>query len=179
MKSIFIDMDEVLADTLAEHLVRYNRDHGTAVTPGDLKGKWLWQTVPASHQERVDSYLRTEDFFEDLHVIEDSQRVVCTLAKHYDVFIASAAMAFPNSLGQKYRWLQRHFPWLHPSQFIFCGTKGILRGDYLIDDQPLQLRRFAGEGILFTAPHNMHVSEFRRVDNWMQVADIFLPGIKL
>lgn len=179
MKRICVDMDEVLADTLAEHIARYNRDHGEAVTKADLEGKWLADVVSAEHQERVDAYLRTEEFFEDLPVVEDSQRVVRELAKQYEVFIATAAMEFPNSFGAKYRWLRRHFPWLHPAQFVFCGDKGILHADYLIDDQPRQLQRFAGEGILFTAPHNLHISGYRRVDDWMQVGRMFLPGVEI
>jgi 5'(3')-deoxyribonucleotidase len=62
---------------------------------------------------------------------------------------------------------------------VFCGDKGILKADYLIDDQPLQFRRFSGEGILFTAPHNLEVSGYRRVDNWRQVAKLFLPKLQL
>jgi 5'(3')-deoxyribonucleotidase len=174
MKRVFIDMDEVLADTLAEYIARYNHDHSEAITKADLEGKWLWEIVSADRQERLDGYLKSEDFFEDLRVIEDSQRVVREMAKKYELYIATAAMEFPNSFGPKYRWLRRHFPWLHPSQFIFCGDKGILSGDYLIDDQPANFRRFMGEGILFTAPHNLNVSEFRRVDNWQQVAKLFL-----
>jgi 5'(3')-deoxyribonucleotidase len=58
---------------------------------------------------------------------------------------------------------------------VFCGDKGILNADYLIDDQPLHFRRFKGEGILFTAPHNLHVTGLRRVDNWLQVERLFLP----
>ena len=34
MKRIAVDMDEVLADALSEHLTRYNRDHGEAITKG-------------------------------------------------------------------------------------------------------------------------------------------------
>lgn len=45
MKRVAIDMDEVLADTLAEHIARYNRDHGEAITKADLEGKWLWDIV--------------------------------------------------------------------------------------------------------------------------------------
>ena len=118
MKRIFIDMDEVLADTLGEHIALYNRDHSEAVTKADLEGKWLWEIVSADRQERLEGYLRSEDFFEDLPVIEDSQRVVRELVKKYEVYIATAAMEFPNSFGPKYRWLRRHFSWLHPSQFI-------------------------------------------------------------
>ena len=35
----------------------------------------------ADRQERLEGYLRAEDFFEDLPVIEDSQRVVRELVK--------------------------------------------------------------------------------------------------
>ena len=176
MKRIAIDMDEVLADTLAEHIARYNHDHDEAVTKADLEGKWLWEIVSADRQERLEGYLRSEDFFEDLEVMADSQRVVKALAQRYEVFIATAAMEFPNSFGPKFRWLRRHFPFLPPTNFVFCGDKGILHADYLIDDQPLHFRRFPGEGILFSAPHNLNVTGFRRVDNWQQVEQLLLSS---
>lgn len=174
MKRICVDMDEVLADMLSEHIARYNRDHDEAVTKADLSGKWLWQIVSPDRHERLDGYLRSEDFFENLEVMEDSQRVLHALAAKYEVYIATAAMEFPNSFGPKYRWLRRHFPFLHPHHFVFCGDKSILAADYLIDDQPAHFRRFRGEGILFTAPHNLGVDGFRRVDNWLQVEQMFL-----
>ena len=174
MKRIAIDMDEVLADTLAEHIARYNRDHDEALTKADVEGKWLWEIVSSDRLERLEGYLRAEDFFEDLPIMPDSQRVVRVLAQKYELFIATGAMEFPNSFGSKFRWLRRHFPFLPPSNFVFCGDKSIIHADYLIDDQPLQFRRFTGTGILFTAPHNMNVSGYRRVDNWRQVEQIFL-----
>jgi 5'(3')-deoxyribonucleotidase len=176
MKRIAIDMDEVLADTLAEHIARYNRDHDEAVTKADLEGKWLWEIVSADRQERLEGYLRSEDFFEDLEVMPDSQRVVKKLAQRYEVFIATAAMEFPNSFGPKFRWLRRHFSFLPPTHFVFCGDKGILKADYLIDDQPLHFRRFSGEGIIFSAPHNLQITGYRRVIDWKQVEQLFLDN---
>jgi 5'(3')-deoxyribonucleotidase len=82
-------------------------------------------------------------------------------------------MTVPNSLGPKYRWLQRHFPFIPPTHYVFCGNKSILRADYLIDDLPRNLLRFEGQGILYTAPHNLTATGFVRVDNWAQVADYF------
>jgi 5'(3')-deoxyribonucleotidase len=174
VKRIAIDMDEVLADTLAEHIARYNRDHDEALTKADLQGKWLWEIVSADRQERLEGYLRSEDFFEDLPLMADSQRVVKALTQQYEIFIATGAMEFPNSFGSKFRWLRRHFPFLPPVNFVFCGDKGIIKADYLIDDQPLHFRRFTGTGILYTAPHNLNVSGYRRVDNWQQIEQIFL-----
>lgn len=176
MKRICIDMDEVLADTLSEHIARYNLEHAEAITKADLHGKWLWQIVSTDKHERLAGYLHSEDFFEDLGVFADSQRVVRELAKQYEVYIATAAMEFPNSFGPKYRWLRRHFPYLQPTHFIFCGDKSILNADFLIDDQPRNFRRFSGEGILYTAPHNLGVTGYRRVENWQQVARLFNVG---
>ena len=82
-------------------------------------------------------------------------------------------MVVPNSLGPKYRWLQRHFPFIPATHYVFCGDKSILRADYLIDDQPRNLELFAGTGLLFTAPHNLTAMGFIRVDSWKQVGDYF------
>ena len=79
----------------------------------------------------------------------------------------------PNSLGPKYRWLQRHFPFIPPTHYVFCGDKSILRADYLVDDLPKNLLRFEGHGLLYTAPHNLTATGFTRVNNWQEVAEYF------
>jgi 5'(3')-deoxyribonucleotidase len=56
---------------------------------------------------------------------------------------------------------------------VFCGNKSILRADYLIDDQPKNLLHFEGQGLLYSAPHNLTATSFTRVDNWQQVAEYF------
>jgi 5'(3')-deoxyribonucleotidase len=167
-------MDEVMADALAEHLLRYNRDHNEKLTLKDLHGKKLWDVVAIEHHNTLEGYLRSEDFFESLTVMPESQRVMRLLQQKYEVFIATAAMEVPTSFHQKFRWLERHFPFLPPSHIVYCGDKSIIRADYLIDDNPRQLRRFHGEGILFTSPHNIAVKGFRRVNDWLEVEKLFL-----
>ncbi len=174
MKRICVDMDEVMADAIAEHLLRYNRDYEEQLTVADLEGKWLWQVVSSDRHNALEAYLRSEDFFENLAVMPDSQRVLKRLQQDYEVFIATAAMEIPTSFAQKYRWLERHFPFIAPAQIVYCGDKGILRADYLIDDNPRQLRRFQGTGILYSSPHNAMVKGFKRVKNWLEVEQFFL-----
>lgn len=167
-------MDEVMADALAEHLARYNRDHNERLTLADLQGKWLWDVVSSDRHHTLEGYLRSEDFFESLAIMPESQRVMRRLQQNYDVFIATAAMEVPTSFHQKFRWLAKHFPFIPPSNIVYCGDKSILDADYLIDDNPRQLRRFKGEGILFTSPHNIAVKGFRRVNDWLDVEKLFL-----
>ncbi len=173
MQRICVDMDEVMADTLAEHLRRYNQAFDEAITPEDLAGKGLWQYTPVERQQQLRAFIDAEDFFEDLPLIAGAQDVLRSLSARFEIFIASQAMVVPNSLGPKYRWLQRHFSFIPPSHYVFCGDKSILLADYLIDDQPRNLRQFKGQGLLFTAPHNLPETEFVRVNSWPEVAAYF------
>jgi 5'(3')-deoxyribonucleotidase len=170
---ICVDMDEVMADTLAEYLRRYNQTFDEEVTPQDLAGKGLWEIAPLDRQQQLRSFLDAEDFFEDLDLMPGSQDVLRQLSSRFEIFIATQAMAVPNSLGSKYRWLQRHFPFIPPSHYVFCGDKSILRADYLIDDQPKNILRFEGQGLLYSAPHNLSATGFLRVNNWEEVAQYF------
>jgi len=166
-------MDEVMADTLAEHLRRYNQAFDEEVKVDDLVGKGLWEITPLDRQQQLRAFLDAEDFFEDLPLMPDSQQVLKDLSARFEIYIATQAMAVPNSLGPKYRWLQRHFSFIPPTHYVFCGNKSILRADYLIDDLPRNLLRFEGQGLLYSAPHNLTATGFIRVDNWQDVADYF------
>jgi 5'(3')-deoxyribonucleotidase len=178
MQRICVDMDEVMADTLAEHLRRYNQTFDEDVTPEDLTGKALWEVTPIDRQQQLRAFLDAHDFFEDLAVIPGSQEVLKSLTSRFEVFIATQAMTVPNSLGPKWRWLQRHFPFIPPTHYVFCGNKSILRADFLIDDLPRNLLRFEGQGLLYSAPHNLKATGFVRVNDWREVAEFFtaLPG---
>ena len=173
MRRICVDMDEVMADTLSEHLRRYNQEFDESITPEDLTGKGLWEVTPLDRQQQLRAFLDAEDFFEDLPLMPGAQEVLKSLSARFEIFIATQAMSVPNSLGPKYRWLQRHFPFIPPTNYVFCGNKSILRAGYLVDDLPRNLQRFEGHGLLYTAPHNRNVTGFTRVDNWQQVADFF------
>jgi len=166
-------MDEVMADTLAEHLRRYNQAFDEEVKVDDLVGKGLWEITPLDRQQQLRAFLDAEDFFADLPLMPDSQRVLKDISARFAIYIATQAMAVPNSLGPKYRWLQRHFSFIPPTHYVFCGNKSILRADYLIDDLPRNLQRFEGQGLLYSAPHNLTATGFVRVDNWEQVAEYF------
>ena len=169
---IAIDMDEVMADALTEQLRRYNAVHGTSVTAAELSGRHLEQYVPPAHREGAEAMFDAS-FFEGLAVLPDCQEVVRQLADRFEVFIASAAMDVPRSFDAKYRWLQRHFPFIPPSHIVFCGDKAIVDADYLIDDRPRHFAKFKGQGLLFSAPHNAGETRYTRVASWKEVREYF------
>ena len=97
MKRICVDMDEVMCDTLAEHLRRYNQAFDEEVTPDDLAGKGLWEITPLDRQQQLRAFLDAEDFFEDLALMPDAQQVLKDLSTRFEIFIATQAMSVPNS----------------------------------------------------------------------------------
>jgi 5'(3')-deoxyribonucleotidase len=173
-RRIAIDMDEVMADFLAKHLALYNAEFGENVTVGDLRGKKLRELVAEERREKLEAFLTADDFFGDLGVVEGSREVISDLTGRYEVFVTTAAMDYPTSFAAKFRWLEEHFPFVPSSNVVFCGDKGIIAADFLIDDNARHFARFRGEGILFTAPHNVDEKRYRRVDDWQDVREMFL-----
>ncbi|RYF63357.1 MAG: 5'(3')-deoxyribonucleotidase, partial [Cytophagaceae bacterium] len=90
------------------------------------------------------------------------------------VYVATAAMEFPNSFREKYDWLASYFPTIHWKNIIFLGDKSILGAEYLIDDMPYNLHTFSGKGLLFDALHNRDETAFERVMNWTDVTNLLL-----
>jgi len=174
---IAIDMDEVLADALGEHLRRYNAAYGVNFSAADLRGRHLEDSVPPAHRAATEAMLDAS-FFEDLAPMPDCQDVVRELAEHHEVFIASAAMDVPCSFDAKYRWLRRHFPFIPPSHIVFCGDKAVVDADYLIDDRPRHFARFKGKPLLFSAPHNLDETRYPRVASWREVREFFLGPLR-
>lgn len=170
---IFIDMDDVMADAVDRFLEWYRRDFGVNFTKADVQGTKLHAIVPEEHKKIVKEYPFQKGFFKDLPVIENSREVIKELNDRFDVYIASAAMEFPNSLADKYEWLDHHFPFIHWKRRIFCGDKSILKGDVLIDDHDFNLSVFDGRSIIFTAPHNISDTKYERMESWLDAEKLF------
>ena len=173
-KRIAIDMDETIVDTMSRHLDWYNREFGQQLTKADLHGTKIYHRVPPEHAARVRSYPDNPDFFVDIPVYSDAFNVILALSQEYDIFIATAAMEHPASFSAKYEWLVKYLPFLSPLNFIFCGNKSAVHADYLIDDSSRHFQGFVGQGILFTAPHNMNETAEVRVNSWREVGEYFL-----
>ncbi|MFT7558242.1 MAG: 5'-nucleotidase [Flavobacteriales bacterium] len=169
---IAIDMDDTVADTLSRHLQWYNDEFGACIGKEQTLGKKIYDVVPLEHRTVVEAYPHHKDFFRDLPVKKYACEVIKDLSARYEIFFASAAMEVPNSFDAKFAWLKTHFPFVDPMNYIFCGYKGILDCDYLIDDSSRHLDVFKGRGLLFSAPHNINEQGYTRADSWLDVAKL-------
>jgi 5'-nucleotidase len=173
MKRLIVDMDDVIADATGQFINWYEREFGVRVERAVLNGKDEGEGFPDNH-DILRQFPFRETFFRTMAVNEGSQEVLEKLNKKYELFIVSAAMEFPLSLSEKLAWLQEHLPFLTWKQIVFCGSKAIVHGDYMIDDLPHNLERFNGEKFIFSAPHNLHINHFKRLNNWREIGEYFL-----
>jgi 5'-nucleotidase len=173
MKRIIVDMDDVLADATGQFIHYYEKEFGVRIERSVLHGKEEGEGFPDNH-DVLRQFPYRENFFRTMAVNADSQEVMRQLNKKYEVFIVSAAMEFPLSLSEKLAWLQEHFPFLSWKQFVFCGSKAIVHGDFMIDDLPHNLEKFNGARLIYSAPHNLQFNHFERVNSWREIGERFL-----
>lgn len=169
MQKIAIDMDDVLADCTGRFIDLYEEKFGIRVKREELAGKSLEREFP-DHREIVAQMPHQPDFFRHMKVQENAQEVVEKLSKNYEIFIVSAAVPYPQSMIEKIDWLKQYFPFIDwRRNVVFCGYKGIIRADIMIDDHGFNLEHFQGRGLLFSAAHNTYLTGFERVNSWKEV----------
>lgn len=175
MLRLTLDMDDVLANTHEKLVNIVLNDFATIRTEKELNSRPLRELLHPKQLSKLHKIMDTPGFFADIKVKEDAIETVLRLSRFYEIYIATACMEFPTSFNDKFEWLRRHFPFIPWTNIVFCGYKSIIQSDYLIDDHVRNLTAFKGEGILFTAPHNLKETSFRRVSSWKDISELFLP----
>ena len=174
MKTIIIDMDDVLADASARILEIFNEINGTDISKSFFDNNNFYEFMNSGKYVSYRSKLFEPGFFLNLEVIADAQEVVKELSEKHNVYIVSAATEFPNSLKEKYDWMQKHFPFISWRNFVLCGDKSIIKGDIMIDDHEKNLKSFDGDTILFDAMHNKQLVGYKRMSSWKEIHNYLL-----
>lgn len=174
MQTLAIDMDEVITDTGKKLREWYRRDHGIVFEEEQLHGRDLKEVVTPDHYALFHEYLNTPGFFSDLEAMADAPEVLEQLNRRYTVYLVSAAMEFPRSLGDKFDWVMEKLPFIGWKQVCFCGSKALIQTDIMIDDRIRNFAVFQGRKILFSAHHNLLQQGYERVNHWRDVAEKLL-----
>lgn len=172
MKRLAVDMDGVLADVYQQFIRKHYEESGELLSIDTMAGLHEGQVFPHARK-----HVTSKGFFDDIPVVPNSREVLEELNRHYKVYVVSAAMEFPLSLGEKQQWLDRHFPFIGWRQRVFCGSKEIIKADIMVDDYFKNLDSFEGETYLFTQPHNAlaETGRHKRVRDWLEIQSLLLP----
>ena len=169
-KTIAIDMDGVIADAVSHFISWYERDSGVKVEISVFDGVPEAEALPDG---MVKKFVYTPGFFRTIPLMPGAQEALRVLMEHYDVYIVSAAMEFPQCLTEKREWLEEHFPGISWRNIIFCGDKSVIGTDYMIDDHVRNLDTFRGKGLMFHAGHNIHNESHTRMKTWEEILAFF------
>lgn len=124
-KRIFIDMDNTLCDYSGRH--KEWQEGGKVSIP-----------YPQSQY----------GFFASLDPIPGAIESYRALEQRYEVYILTAPSYLnPLCYTEKRVWVEQHLGLATTPRLIICKRKGLLKGDYLIDDHAYP--EFEGEQLLF------------------------------
>jgi len=70
--------------------------------------------------------------------------------------------------------MKEYFPGVADSHIVFCGIKRVIAADYMIDDHARHFDGFLGQGLLFSAPHNIDEQRYPRLRDWREIETRFL-----
>ena len=172
---IGIDLDEVVAKLMDKWLVHYNKDYKDNIHINNITDWNISRFVKLECGDMIYKYLSLPNFFSDLEVIEDSQRIIGMLAYLHKVFFVSDA-SFGHAYKDKIEWVEEHFPFVE--DVVFTKSKGLINADMLIDDAIHNLTDFKlanpkSEIIVMDRPWNKGYNGIRRVYNWLDLEKYF------
>lgn len=166
---VCFDLDGVAADLVSKWLAHYNRDWDDNLTPDDIVA-WNWDSlVKPECGKRIYHYLSRPGFFADLAPLPGAIEALRQLNEQAELVVLSASPQ--TALRDKWRWVEKHVPFLKRRNIILTYRKDLVRADLHIDDAPKNLTRFAGIRALFDYRYNRNFHDAWRLRGWQE----FLP----
>lgn len=111
-KRVYVDMDNTLCDFESKSREMKALSKGTLVYPQSQYG-----------------------FFTNLEPLPGAIEGYQTLEKYFEVYILTApSYRNPLCYTEKRVWVEKHLGLTTTKNLIICQRKGLLKGDYLIDD---------------------------------------------
>lgn len=178
MSTVLVDMDGVLAD-FDGPLFRY---FGAELdcTPETQIHRFLTNHLPDEWLRRqMRAMVEGNRWFARLPVMPGAKEGVKYLQDAgHDVWIVSKPLEASRSCASdKFEWVEEHFPSL-VGKLILAPDKGLVKGDYLIDDaiKPSWLEYATWEPIVFDHPWNRtgahSLGSALRMYGWADVGEV-------
>lgn len=174
-RSIGLDMDNVITDTIGAFVTDLNQHHQVPMDVHVLAEKFHHKQVSPEEKELYHRIMTRPGFFRGLPWMDvDCPEIVRALQKDYDVYIVTAAMHLPTCIQEKIDWLQENLPFVGGDHYIFCGKKDVIHTDFLIDDNIDRYPGYLGVGLCYDTVMNRHRDiNAHRVASWQHIADYF------
>jgi 5'(3')-deoxyribonucleotidase len=163
---LLFDLDGICCNLMKKWLAHYNRDYDDHLTEADITS-WEWgDFVKPECGKRIYHYLNRAGFFADLEPIEGCVETLGRLAEICELVVVTASPK--EAAGDKMRWVQRHLPMVPKGNVVVTYRKDLVRGDFMFDDAPKNLRNHPATRIMLDYPYNRDFHDCHRVHSWAE-----------
>jgi 5'(3')-deoxyribonucleotidase len=173
-QTILIDLDDVLSEFLKSLVEVYNQEYNDNLYYDNI----LSWNIQEYIKQGVNIFeLTTKDnFLLNVPPKPNAIRVTELLSKYYELYVVTACV-YPQNIIDKFQWIEKWFPHISKDNIITAKNKGLIVGDYIIDDYINNLiTSKCNKKILFPAPHNIFNEigdDIIRVSGWEEILWLF------
>ena len=161
---LLFDLDGICCNLMTKWLLHYNRDYDDTLTEQDITA-WEWHTfVKPECGKKIYHYLNRPGFFADLDPVPGAVESLSRLQHICELVVVTASPK--EAAGDKMRWVQRHLPFVPKGNIVVTYRKDLVRGDFMFDDAPKNLRHHPAIRIMLDYPFNRDFDDCYRVHSW-------------
>lgn len=171
---ILLDMDGVLANLEKGFLDCWRKKYPEKIyIPLENRNThFLVDQYPKEYKTLINQVMAEPNFFLSLEPIEGSIQAVKELfAMDMEIFICTVPLKdYKNCVSEKYQWVEKYLGFEWTQRIILTTDKTLIKGDYLIDDQPIitGVERPSWKHVMYDLPKNRGENAVYRLnwDNW-------------
>jgi 5'-nucleotidase len=169
---LLFDLDGICCNLMKKWLAHYNADYGDNLAEADITS-WEWHHfVKRECGKRIYHYLNRPGFFADLEPIDGCIASLGRLAEVCELVVVTASPK--EAAGDKMRWVLRHLPMVPKGNIVVTYRKDLVRGDFMFDDAPKNLRSHPATRIMLDYPYNRDFHDCHRVHSWRDAEELIL-----
>lgn len=189
MKTLVCDFDDVICNNDIINIV--NDYLKTNYTFEDIGEGYDMSTIIDDEQKRreIFQHVVKSNFYENATLKPDAYRVLENLQQNHDyqVVICSACLVdgyeelCRDVYFNKYNFIYQNLPFIKPCNIVFTNSKGVMKGDCMIDDRMSNLEGKFKTKLLFDCWYNRKFSDeelnakgVKRVHDWKEIEQILL-----
>ena len=175
--TILVDADDVI-ENLAERWVEVlNHLTGSSLREQDITEWDITKFYPQLRKEEVYKVLEKESFWDGLKATPGAYEAIVSLAEDGHIIKIVTASHY-STLQYKIPKIMDLFPCLEWQDFIITSEKQFVKGDIIIDDNPINLRGERRYKLLFDRPHNQKFDAEKnnvfRMKNWAEIRALIM-----
>lgn len=155
MNKIFVtDMDDVLVDLLSAWCAVLNFRYKRKVKVEDIRDWDMRIAYPDLTDKQLYEVLNEDELWQAVEPKGDSVIYLPQIKDLGLTIYICTATHYKNICKKLTNCLLKYYPWLDYKDIIMCHNKAMLKCDYIIDDNPDNIKDSTAIRFLYDCPHN-------------------------